>query len=1206
MMLHRTRKRLPLCVAFVLFAAHSIAMAAIVPVADKAVISIGGVNEESFTVDGISRKNKYGTVLDFAGDATIKVTYPGGVDDGGVYFGIIATNGTVTLDLTEIAGKTFALDNGASVKGKGLLVVKGRDSLCVGSKRIINNTSYNNYAPPADVVNVEYRDSDDVAYQSPEGLILVGRVLEWELPTSTPWKLDANALPCIAQNGSKIIQSMMKDGVVALENREMWIYETGVLPATATPISVGDGSELVVILRDVKPETYFEQAGYSWHELKNPIHISKGGILNLRSHNLIVSGSITGTGTLRYTETKDGYWTKVVDASGFSGHISCELSNTTLQFGNGAFGDDVSMELCDGSAVEIGCNAANSYATTISALSGPKSGSASLSFLGTKSGTVTIASKTGNVSISGAGYGKTTVTLPSIAEGEILVVDGNENVKFLLADDFASRSDVFTLTRTNGRNVYLRSASSSLIDFLAFDVPEAEEYKLVATNGVTYANVPENVHLTVPEGVSASVSVSFRKLSNIRMEGGTVSVVKTEPDWRSKVNFWMDPSNLATVKEKGEYKITVANDLWTKNATYPTVVYMSDAREGYESIRLEKPSTTPSTWPILVTNGVNGLHFMSMVYNGLGNRRIKLEPYGYQRPAFAIMVFGSQFGGGKAIIANEDKYFQRGGTIDSTHDRVPIANPIFANGEISTWVNGTSVNPAERGLSGGWEIISFDASGAVVHGFGYNGKVGEPLNSKGQNYGEVLLFSETPTAEERVAAEKYLAEKWGLAGNYNDTFSNPELRVVGNGTILLEDDVSISGSFAGTINLNGKSLSVQDGVLPPDDDVVVSDGRLAWFDPDIDETMSIDMKECSVDKLYDRVLGKDSVDGTPFLNSEGRRPKLLRDSSRGFGPSRNWIDYSPAQFWTGKNHGRTLRLNKMPTESKEINPISARTVFVVQDSVKSGGSAFLSALNGFSGDILSRFTKWAEMRPDLGAPVWRDSTAQIFGNDGATYLDGRKIDGAVEGFQGRPEILTAVGNKNFELGAFGHYYYLQDVEQDVEENVDYGEVHGEIIVYNRVLEDSERKSIEAYLMWKWLGVARDGYSVAANMTVAGDGSLSVASPAQMPKIGGSFTGGISMKEDELSFMIDPEGIVSGLLDMGSAAVTFPKNCTAKVGFSGGVKNGTYTLISCGSIADGTVWNLNLTTSTGRKVSIVQNGGTVALEVKSPGTVITIK
>jgi hypothetical protein len=242
------------------------------------------------------------------------------------------------------------------------------------------------------------------------------------------------------------------------------------------------------------------------------------------------------------------------------------------------------------------------------------------------------------------------------------------------------------------------------------------------------------------------------------------------------------------------------------------------------------------------------------------------------------------------------------------------------------------------------------------------------------------------------------------------------------------------------------------------------------------------------------------------------------------------------------------------------------------------------------------------MSPDPGLPVWRETTASIFADGGATYLDGRKVDGAVEGFQGRPELLTAVGNRNFTLGTFGSYKYLDSITN----KVDAGEVQGEIIVYDKVLEDDVRKSIEAYLMWKWLGVARDGYSVAANMTVTGDGLLSVASSAQMPKIGGSFTGGISMKEDELSFMIDSEGIVSGLLDMGSAAVTFPKNCTAKVGFSGGVKNGTYTLISCGSIADGTVWNLNLTTSTGRKVSIVQNGGTVALEVKSPGTVITIK
>ena len=1184
MKFHRKKNRFSSCFALCLIAAHSMAVAAIVPVADDAVISIDGVNGETFTVDGVTRQNTYGTVLDFAGDATIKVVYPESVNDGGVYFGMIATNGTVTLDLTEIGDKTFALDNGASVKGKGLLIVKGRDSLCVGSKSAITE---NNYAPPADIVNVEYRDSADVVYQDPEGLVLVGRVLEWELPASTPWKLGADARPCIAQKDSKIIQSMIKDGVVALENREMWIYETDVFPTTATPVSVGAGSELVVILRKVDPETYFEQAGYSRYEFKNPIYVSEGGVLNLRSHYLTVSGAITGSGTLRYTETSKSsdYWTKVVDASGFSGHVSCELSNLTLHFGNGSFGGHVSMTLCDGCSVEIGYNEVSAYTTTIGALSSPESGSASLAFSGAESASVSIASKTGNVSISGAGYGKTTVTIPSIAVGETLVVDGNETFKLALTDDFASRSDVFVLTRTNGRNVYLRSASSELIDFLAFDVPEGGEYKLVAKNGITYRNVPENVQVTVPEGVSATVSVACASKGNIRMEGGTLSVARAEPDWRSKVIFWMDPSDADSVVSSSARTLS--------GISYPTVSGMNDTRVSQTETKLVPHKDVESTWPTLITNGVNGLSYLSCDMDGA--RRLWFGDNNGIVTKYAIMVFGSQLGGGQGIIGNINGYYARGGELSTS---ITKDSPIFAS-NITTYVNGNLLDdPRTRSLSGGWEIISFDTSSAVVHGFGFNKGLGTKENCRGQNYGEVLLFSETPTEEERVAAEKYLAAKWGLAGDYNGISSDPELRVVGDGVISLDDDVSISGSFAGTVNLNGRSLVVQDGVLPPADDVVVSNGRLAWFDPD--HAGSVLSNSDKINYIYDRARGNE--DGAPVLNGSGRTPMLV-SGARGFGSSRKWVDYSPAWFWTEKNsnYGRTLRLNQLPTLNSTVVPLSAKTVFVVQDSVKGGGSAFLSAVNG-TGDILSRLTKWPEVSPDPGIPVWRDTTASIFANDGATYLDGRKIDGSVDGFQGRPELLTAVGNKNFNLGAFGYYNYLQDVE----DNVDFGEVQGEIIVYDRALGDAERKSIEAYLMWKWLGVARDGYSVATNMTVTGNGSLSVASSVQMPKIGESFTGGISMDEDEFSFMVDSEGSVSGHLDMGSASVTFPKNCTANVGFAGGVKTGTYALVSCGSIADGTVWSLNLTTPTGRKAAIVQNGGTVVLEVTSPGTVITIK
>ena len=593
---------------------------------------------------------------------------------------------------------------------------------------------------------------------------------------------------------------------------------------------------------------------------------------------------------------------------------------------------------------------------------------------------------------------------------------------------------------------------------------------------------------------------------------------------------------------------------------------------------------------------------MSMVYSGLGNRRIKLlkgSSYGYVKPAFAIMVFGSQFGGGKAVIANESKYFQRGGEIAAdTHDRIPVSNSIFANADIATWVNGTSVNPAERGLSGGWEILSFDTAGETVHGLGFNGAVGTTTNSKGQNYGEVLLFSETPTAEERIAAEKYLAKKWGLIKDYKDDTSLPELRIAGNGSVVLKDDFAVSGSFSGSVDLNGKSIVMSEEPLPPGDSVVGGTAPLAWFDPEAPGMMEINGRK--VNYILDRMRGDE--DGAPVLNSSGR-PPLVISESRGFGPSRKWLDYSPYNFWDEKNYnyGRTMRLNKLPTLNITVVPLSARTVFLVQDSVKGGGTPFLSAVGG-SGDLIPRLTQWPSMSPDPGLPVWRGTTASIFADGGATYLDGREIDGAVEGFQGRPELLTAVGNRNFTLGTFAYYDYLDLVV----DKVDAGEVQGEIIVYDKVLEDDVRKSIEAYLMWKWMGVARDGYSVSENMTLTGNGSVTIASKDQMPKFDAQFTGAAAFGESAFDFTVNGDGSVSGAVDMGAAAISFPAACTANVSFADGMKVGVYPLIKGGEIASETSWTLNLVNGGSRKAVISQNGGMVALEVRSPGTVVTVR
>ena len=1150
------------------------------------------VNGGKFSVGDANYNNTRSYVLDFAGNSTITV------ESGLVGFGIIATNGTITLDLTKIGNAEFALNNGAVAKGGGRLVVKGRDSLCVGSKTITEN----NFAPPAGIVNIEYQDSDGKAYADPKGLILVGRVLEWELPTTSPWELDAGATPCIVHNGSKIVQSMTKDGTVSLQNRKMWIYETCAFPTPETPVYVGEGSEMVVILRLVKPDEYFEQSGYNNNILSNSIKVAEGGVLDLRSHKFTVSGAVFGSGTIRYTETNvQDHWTKIEDVTGFSGHISCEWPQATLRIGNAAFGDGgVSMELCDTSAIELGTMVEDGYSGTIRTLEGPETGSATLILPSGKSGNLYIGSRSGNVSIIGAGYEKSTVTLGSLSADETLNADGG-TFKYALSEDILSQGRVFTLSRSNGRNVYVGSASDNVVDFEDCNVPAEGNYVIVAKNGVSYRNVPENVNVTVPENVTADVSVRTTGKTNIRVEGGFVSVSKAEPNWREKVLFWMDPSRMETITEISEYQIAVADSLWVKNAKYPIVGTMKDAREGYETIKLEYASSTTTTWPLLVTNGMNGLHFMSMGYNGLGNRRIKLlkgSSYGYVKPAFAIMVFGSQFGGGKAVIANESKYFQRGGEIAATHDRIPASNSIFANADIATWVNGTSVNPSERGLSGGWEILSFDTAGETVHGLGFNGAVGTTTNSKGQNYGEVLLFSETPTAEERIAAEKYLAKKWGLANDYNDVSGVAELRIDGTGSVVLDDDFAISGSFAGTMDLNGKSLLVTDESLPPDDTVVQSGGRLAWFDPECPGMMSASLNKVSC--IYDRGRGK--VDGAPFLNGHGRTPWLL-EGRRGFGESRNWIDFSPDYYWDekGTNYGRTVRLNQLPVTNNTVVPLSARTVFVVQDSVKGGGTPILSEVNG-GGDLIPRLTSWLDMPPDPGLPVWRGATAAIFGEGGATYLDGREIDGSVEGFQGRPELLTAVGNRNFTLGGFGYFRYLDSVV----DRVDAGEILGEIIVYDKVLDSDVRKQIEAYLMWKWLGVARDGYSVATNMTLTGEGSVTVASKEQMPKFGTAFTGAAALDENAFDFTVNADGTVSGAIDMGNAAISLPTECTANVSFADGMRTGIYTLVKGGNIASGTSWTLNIRNGGSRKAVISQNGGTVVLEVKSLGTVVTVR
>ena len=210
--------------------------------------------------------------------------------------------------------------------------------------------------------------------------------------------------------------------------------------------------------------------------------------------------------------------------------------------------------------------------------------------------------------------------------------------------------------------------------------------------------------------------------------------------------------------------------------------------------------------PYLVLNGLNGKPYMS--FGEHGTTDLDVEEFGFGREKgttdslkerrrmilmrgektggaiqsrATIMVFGSQNGGGRALVGGYGTSLASG---ENPNDRSnwPIdantnpscganytrggdsssyvaANAIFKAATRKTWVNGSSVDPTETGLSGGWDIISFTNAASYFRSLGQSSNW---KYSGGQNYAELITFTNAITAAERQAVEEYLACKWGL------------------------------------------------------------------------------------------------------------------------------------------------------------------------------------------------------------------------------------------------------------------------------------------------------------------------------------------------------------------------------------------------------------------------------------------------------------
>lgn len=551
-----------------------------------------------------------------------------------------------------------------------------------------------------------------------------------------------------------------------------------------------------------------------------------------------------------------------------------------------------------------------------------------------------------------------------------------------------------------------------------------------------------------------------------------------------------------------------------------------------------------------------------------------------------VMVFGAQQGGGFAPLADNKFLYHRGGAT--------LEDPVTTNESHTLWLNGVEVVPNETKFSDdGWHILSIDTTGRTLTGIGFGGGSNGQNDVGGQNYAEILFFTNALSSAQREDVERYLARKWNLESKYAVTPRAVKLMGAG-GTVAVKDDVvSLSGSFSGTLALDGAAVTIADEVRPPTKAEIPTEDRIGWFDPDNATGMSRSGE--NITALWNECAARSA--NKHLVGSGGRSPHPLQ-SARGFGVERRWVDYNDeyCEVQSSQN-GNTLRVQTHDGTAfgKDDTPFeNVRTVVMVQDSVRGGGAPFLTAVQGAPNRATDDFTenKWATT---TSYPVSEACSNAV------TRLNG-VVSPAAEGFTGAPEVYSVVASADMTVGAFANFYNSQGVKYD-------GEIQGEILMYSRALEGAELETVEAYLMNKWLNVLPVGYSDLSGATLTGSGTVSAAKWSQLPKIGEGFTGTVSAASAEgLAFSIGADGTVAGAILAPDVTLELPATCAATVTLPDArLAYGEYTLVDCKGWG-ATEWTVTVVDprSGRRTVTTAAGDGKIVLKIESSGMLLMLR
>ncbi|HHU15807.1 MAG TPA: hypothetical protein GXZ62_11550, partial [Lentisphaerae bacterium] len=362
-------------------------------------------------------------------------------------------------------------------------------------------------------------------------------------------------------------------------------------------------------------------------------------------------------------------------------------------------------------------------------------------------------------------------------------------------------------------------------NFNGFETADLTAYSVLPVD-TTFNDPAKLGTVKVAAGEGTTVSARVDTVSAPQFVGGA-GTLKLAENVCYRALLWIDPSDNSTfyklntavpdyirAKAAGSVVLTTTysgNDLveaFADKRSFQTTRFLRHTRH-YDGLKAGTKSDfedLPHVFPYRVQNSLNGLATFSCGPVG-SSRRIQtsagsLDTANLTPPAnpaltgtkFVTMVFGSQNGGGKALVGLSD-----GALLRSAFTKDDPIAPIV----IDAWVDGVKVNPMTTGLSGGWQIISLDVSGHNVNGFGW---AKDHTNCGGQNYGEILVFNEVLADAERVSVETYLANKWGLTAQYQGVAAVTEhpakaFLYGSTGNVEIDGHIQLSGTYSGAITV---------------------------------------------------------------------------------------------------------------------------------------------------------------------------------------------------------------------------------------------------------------------------------------------------------------------------------------------------------------------------------------------------------------------